>query len=244
MKVDSKESQIRVETPADAEGACGGAMAKSERLFRRLRSVRDRRVTVKERIASTASAFDPTAWYVYLVRRNKEIATRDFLNNTRQGFDVEAYVATQTIVRRKDNKTIHPERVVIHGKLFVRVVEAHRVDVMKRCPFIQKCMVDPATSFADGQLLTFARVPDSQIRVVRDILDKAVGLVEYTDEIPLVHENISVIGGQLLKGALFNDLRGEVVMVNGRKRATVILDGVGCFRWSIPLSDLAKSATD
>ena len=95
----------------------------------------------------------------------------------------------------KDGKWIQPERVVIHGKIFVRVAEAHRVAVMQQCPYIEKCLTNPKSILdKDTKRTSYARVPDWQIQQVRQILDVADGIVEFTEEVPEIHENVSVVG--------------------------------------------------
>ena len=43
------------------------------------------------------------------------------------------------------------------------------------------------------------------------------------------------------RGSVHDPVRGQVVMVNGRKDVTVILDGVGCFKCRLPLEDIVKA---
>lgn len=241
MKEDSKDLAPSVETQSATEGPCAGGMPQNERVFRKLKSVKDGRVRLRMPIVKERP-FDPTAWYIYRVKRLKELESRDFLNSRDLGFPVEAYVAVQSSVRRKSSSPVptRQEKVVIHGKLFVRVDEAHRVKVMKQCPLITECVTNASRYIHDGKPTTFVRIPDKQILQIREILDKADGVVTYTEQIPEVHDNIQVIGGLISRSSLFNDVKGEIVTVNGRKSATVILDGIGCFRWKLPLNDLAK----
>lgn len=246
MTDDSTMATTTTGTYGANDGPCAGGVPKNERLIRRLRSVKDGRVKVTQKAVKTKAPFDPTAWYLYTVKRNKELATRNFLTRENTGFDVEAYVAAQVNIRRrptdKDGKS-RQERVVIHGKIFVRVDPAHRVDVMKKCPFITNCVTErlSALSPKDQKVpVTFVRVPDLQILRVRTVLDMADGLVEYTEHAPQAQDKIQVIGGQLIKGALFKDVQGEVLTTNGRKEAIVILDGVGCLKFRLPIEDIAR----
>ena len=232
-----------VGTSRKTEGPCGGAMEQSERVFRHLRSTRDGRVKITQKIAKLSKPFDPTAWYLLEVKRHQEINSRNFLNSADLGYPVEAYTAAQIVYRRtsKDKGgTPYKEQVVIHGKIFVRVDEAHRVAILKACPLLKRYFTDPLSSSPDSNLPSFARIPDVQIQRVRSILNMADGLVEYTEQSPQVSDNIQVVGGPLTKGSLFKNIKGEIVMVNGRKHATVILDGIGCFKFRLPVEDLVK----
>lgn len=182
-----------------------------------------------------------------MVNKNKEKACCDFLNQGKTGFKVEAYVATQVVRkgRRDTGKVVQSERVVIPRKIFVRVDEPYRKAVMQQCPYIDKCLTNPKSRLdKEPRKTLFVRIPDWEIQRVRQILEHAAGPVEFSETIPEIHDNVTVIGGQLLKGSTSNGIKGEVVMVNGHKRATVILDGVGCLKWSIPISDLINPTKD
>ena len=234
-------------------GPCAGGVQKNGGVFRRLRSTRDGRVRINQKQTLEKPPFDPTAWFAVEVKRNSELKCRDFLNQSDLGFGVEAYVAAQVFFRKNTRRLQHQgatsddktdnrqEKVVIHGKVFIRVNEGHRVEVLKLCPLIKRYVTDPSLTARQGNLTSFARIPDLQIQRVRHILDMADGLAEYTETIPEVNDSIQVVGGQLLKGELFKDIRGQVVMVNGRKNVTVILDGVGCFKCRLPLEDIVKA---
>ena len=122
---------------------------------------------------------------------------------------------------------------------FVRLKDVARIETgEKSSSIISKFNGYPSVGF--GINLTSDANAMQTVAGVREILDKADGVVTYTEQIPEVHDNIQVIGGLISRSSLFNDVKGEIVTVNGRKSATVILDGIGCFRWKLPLNDLAK----
>lgn len=246
MKEDSVTVGKHVKTLINNEGSCGGAVKKNTGAIRRLRSTKDGRVRITVAAANAAKPFDPTAWYVAEVKRHTELKSRDMLNASGNfDFPVEAYAATQALLLKKsaaadELKTVK-EKLIIHGKVFIRIADkSHRILLLKGCPYLKCFMKDASLNRTVNNFTDFARVPDLQIQRLRQLLSLADGPVEYTDAVPQVHDKVKVIGGQLSKGKLFKDVKGEVTMANGRKYATVILDGIGCFKLRLPVSQLAK----
>ena len=83
MKEDSSIMENASGTPEKNEGSCAGGVGKGDRLFRRLKSTRDGRVkiTVPAKVQNTSDKkYDPSAWYVCIVKRHKERDCRDFIN--------------------------------------------------------------------------------------------------------------------------------------------------------------------
>ena len=246
MKKDSSVIENHVETLIAKEGPCGGAVKKNAGVVRRLRSTKDGRVRLTVTAANAEKPFDPTAWYVAEVKRYSELKCRDMLNAPGKfAFPVEAYAATQALLLRRiaatdELKTVK-EKLIIHGKVFIRVAEkSHRVDLLKGCPYLKCFVKDASLNRTVNDFTDFARVPDLQIQQLRQLLSLADGPVEYCDVVPQLHDKVKIIGGQLSKGKLFKDVKGEVTMTSGRKYATVILDGIGCFKLRLPASHLAK----
>ena len=238
MKDDAKVKLMAVKTTSEAEGPCGGAMEQKSRKFRRLRSVETHKIVhQKKERAKVQKVFDPTAWYVVLTKRYKELDSRNLLNTpegfvnnqTQEPYTVEAYAAVQ---EDEDNK------LVIHGKIFVRVAESHRVDVLKKCPFLKGYLKDPALSLTANDFTDFARVPDREMKALRAILELADGKVEYSDL--GVNDTVKFKKGILSKSEILKDLEGTIELVNGRKKATVILDKIGVFKFILPVSQLRK----
>lgn len=180
--------------------------------------------------------FDPSSWYIAQVKRHNELVCRKILNSSdRFPYKVEAYVAAQQELVYRANRTRHiKERVVIAGKIFIRVDQSHRQDVLKQCLLLSRYVKDPSASLTANGHTAFARVPDWEIQRLRDIFTLADGPVEYTDTLPRPHEKIQVLTGPL------HGLRGTVQDVSGRKYATVLLDSLGVFSFKLPISDLAK----
>lgn len=188
---------------------------------------------------------DPTAWYVAQVKRQAELKCRDMLNRP-EAFDypVESYVAAQVSLGRrsagKDVAVPLKEKVVIPGKIFIRVAEEHRIDVLRHCLLLTRYVKDPSRSLTENHFTAFARVPDKQIQQLRELLKMADGPVSYDELQPQVNDTIQVIGGQLTKGTLLKDVKGVVTSTDGRKYVTVILDSIGALKFRLPLKDLVK----
>ena len=240
MKEDSDVEMTTVKTAQEEEGPCGGALEQKKRNFRRLKSKETGKIIhQKKEKNKVQKVFDPTAWYVVQTRRYKEVISRDFLNST-QGFvndstnepyTVEAYAAIQ---EDEDN------RVVIHGKIFIRVDVVHRVDVLKKCSYLKGYVKDLALSRTEHDFTDFARVPDREIKALRAILEIADGDVEYSEEPFCVNDTVMFKKGILSKSEALKDMKGSIEMVNGKKRATIILDKLGVFKFNIPVSQLRK----
>ena len=181
-------------------------------------------------------SFDPSAWYIAQVKRRNELVCRNILNApNRFPYKVEAYVAAQQEMVYRANRTRHiKERVVIAGKIFIRVDQSHRQDVLKQCLLLSRYVKDPSASPTASGFTPFARVPDWEIQRLRDIFTLADGPVEYTDTLPRPNDKIQVLTGPL------HGLRGTITTVSGRKHATVLLDSLGVFTFTLPISDLGK----
>ena len=180
--------------------------------------------------------FDPSAWYIAQVKRHNELVCRKILNSPdRFPYKVEAYVAAQQELVLRANRTRHiKERVVIAGKIFIRVDQSHRQDVLKQCLLLSRYVKDPSSSPTAGGFTPFARVPDWEIQRLRDIFTLADGPVEYTDALPQPHDKVQILSGPL------HGLRGTITTVSGRKHATVLIDSLGTFSFRLPISDIAK----
>jgi len=240
MKEDSDVEMTTVKTAQEEEGPCGGALEQKKRNFRRLKSKETGKIIhQKKEKNKVQKVFDPTAWYVVQTKRYKEVISRDFLNST-QGFvndstnepyTVEAYAAIQ---EDEDN------RLVIHGKIFIRVDVVHRVDVLKKCSYLKGYVKDLALSRTEYDFTDFARVPDREIKALRAILEIADGDVEYSEDPFSVNDTVMFKKGILSKSEALKDMKGSIEMVNGKKRATIILDKLGVFKFNIPVSQLRK----
>ena len=240
MKEDSIAEVTVAKTTHEEEGPCGGAMEQKKRNFRRLKSKESGKIIhqAKEK-PKVRKAFDPTAWYIVHTRRFKEVCSRDFLNSpkgfvndsTNTPYTVEAYAAIQ---EDEGNK------LVIHGKIFVRVDEVNRVDVLKKCVFLKGYAKDPALSLTESHFTDFARVPDREIKALRAILEIADGDVEYSERNISANDTVVFKKGILSKSEALKDMVGTIEMVNGKKRATVILDKLGVFKFTLPVSQLRK----
>ena len=213
VKTDSG-SQTISETSSDVLRPCAGGMQKSPK----------------------EPPFDPSAWYIAQVKRHNELVCRKILNDPeRFHYQVEAYVAAQQELVYRANRTRHvKERVVIPGKIFIRVDPQYRQDVLKQCLLLSRYVKDPSASPTASGFTPFARVPDWEVQRLRDIFDLADGPVEYTDALPRLHDKVQILAGPL------HGLQGIIEEISGRKYATVLIDSLGTFRFRLPISDIAK----
>jgi hypothetical protein len=250
MQDDAKALNAGVEAPSENGGPTAEPCEKKAKNYRRLRSLTTNRILHQEKEKPVVQkVFDPTAWYVYGVKRNKEIDACSFLKDPKNiPFEVEAYAAVQqkkVRTYKKGQKSSGSkklvEKVVIHGKIFIKVDESHRVDTLKLCPLLTHCMVDPTLSRTKEGFRDFARVPDAQMRALKAVLQLADGDVEFSEEVPpQVHETVTLNDGFLSESEALKDLQGTVEMVNGKKRATVILNNIGCFKFTLSIDDLKR----
>ena len=239
-----------VEAQSENGGPAAEPCQKKTKNYRRLRSLTTNRILHLEKEETIVEkVFDPTAWYVYGVKRNKERETCSFFNDSKNvPFEIEAYAAVQqkkVRTYKKDQKSSGSkkltEKVVIHGKVFIRVDESHRVETLKLCSLLTHCVVDPTLSRTKEGHRDFARVPDAQMKALKAVLELADGDVEFSEEVPpQVNETVVLNDGFFSESEVLKDLQGTVEMVNGKKRATVILDKIGCFKFTLSVGDLKR----
>ena len=192
MQDDSKALIPDVGAQSKNGGPAAEPCQKITRNYRRLRSLSTNRMLHQEKEKPVVQkVFDPTAWYVYGVKRNKEIDVCSFFNDSQDiPFEIEAYAAVQQKKVRTYKKGQHSsgskqlvEKVVIHGKIFIRVDESHRVATLKQCPLLTHCVVDPTLSRTKEGFRDFARVPDAQIRGLQQHLGVFyLGIADVTPE--------------------------------------------------------------
>ena len=250
MQDDSKALLYGLGSPSENGGPAAEPYQKTTRNYRRLRSLTTNRILHQEKEKTVAKKpFDPTAWYVYGVKRNKEIDACSFFKDPKNiPFEIEVYAAVQqkkVRTYKKGQKSSGTkklvEKVVIHGKVFIRVDESHRVATLKQCPLLTHCMVDPTLSRTQEGFRDFARVPDAQMRALKAVLELAGSDVEFSEELPPhVHDTVTLNDGYLSESDALKGLKGTVEMVNGKKRATVILDNIGCFKFTLSVDDLKR----
>jgi len=175
-------------------------------------------------------------WYVAVVHKHNQLVARDLLNRLAQTLDypLEAYVAAQEELRTYANRHHRVvEQIVIPGKLFIRVPESHRVDVLRQCSLISHYVMDPARCNSRGGR-DFAQVPQREIEVLRTILQQAEGPVTFSEGRPRRGDHIQVLTGQ------FHGLYGKVYDDSGKTHVIVVLDSLGSFTFRMSISDIAK----
>jgi hypothetical protein len=57
---------------------------------------------------------------------------------------------------------------------------------------------------------------------------------------PQVNETVVLNDGFLSESMALKGLQGTVEMVNGKKHVTVILDNIGCFKFTLSVEDLKR----
>ena len=241
MKENSNVKMTAVKATQQTEGSCGGAVEQKKRNYRRLKSKETGKIIhQKKEKPKVQKVFDPTAWYIVQTKRYKEVSSRDFLNSpkgfvndsTNEPYSVEAYAAIQ-----EDEGN----RLVIHGKIFIRVEEINRIDVLRKCPYLKGYVKDMALAHTENDFTDFARVPDHEIKVLREILEIADGAVEYSEEPFKINDAVKISKGILSRSEELKGMEGTIEMVNGRKRATVVLDKLGVFKFNLPVSLIQKT---
>ncbi len=183
-----------------------------------------------------AKAPAKTFWYVAVVRKNNQLVVRDFLNRMAQTLDypLEAYVASQQELRTYANRHHRViEHIVIPGKLFIRVPENHRMDILRMSSLISHYQMDPAARNSQGGR-DFAKVPEREMDVLRSILQQAEGTVTFSEDRPRKGDDIQVLTGQ------FHGLHGKVYDDSGKTHVIVVLDSLGSFTFRMSVSDIAK----
>lgn len=231
MKEDSNVKMVALKATQGEEGSCGGAMEQKKRKYRRLRSKSTNKIIhQKKERPRVPKVFDPTAWYVVQTKRNTECESVNILNGLNMDYSVKAYAAIQNGPKPK---------LVIRNKIFVCVDEAYRIQVLRLCPYLKGYVKDPARELTQHDFTDFARVPDREIVALQEILKIAEGDVEY-EATMLPKDTVSFRHGILAESEELRDLKGEIQIINGRKRATVILDKIGVFKFTLPVSDLKK----
>ena len=84
MQDDSKALIAGIGAQSENGGPAAEPCQKKTKNYRRLRSLTTNRILHQEKEKSVVKkVFDPTAWYVYGVKRNKEIETRSFFNDSK-----------------------------------------------------------------------------------------------------------------------------------------------------------------
>ena len=172
-------------------------------------------------------------WFIAVVKRNSEKVVRDLLRS--EGY--EAYVATQTMMRRYDKRRPKEvEYVRIPAKVFIRMPELPRGPALtlffREHPYIPRFMTDRAGS-ASG-LLRYARIPDREMQRMRDVLgdpDNEV-LFGYPDESYAYGDTVRVVRGPL------RDMEGTLVSKDGKNYFCLVITDLNCAKVQVSLTDV------
>lgn len=184
-------------------------------------------------VVSGLDAVAANGWYVVVVKKRYELRSHQYLSQpSRLPYPIESYVACQQEMHFYANRTRRMvDRIVIPGKLFVRVDQQHRLDVLRQCPYLSHYMMDPTRITRNG-FHDFARVPDCEIRQLRELLAVANTPVEYLESAPKVGDRVQVLGGR------FHGLKGQILDLGNSQQVIVTLDTLGSFRFKLSAEDL------
>ena len=172
-------------------------------------------------------------WFIAVVKRNSEKVVRDLL----KGEGYEAYVATQTMMRRYDKRRPKEvEYVRIPAKVFIRLPELPRGPALtlffREHPYIPRFMTDRAGS-ASG-LLRYAQIPNREMQRMRDVLgdpDNEV-LFGYPDESYAYGDTVRVVRGPL------RDMEGTLVSKDGKNYFCLVITDLNCAKVQVSLTDV------
>lgn len=174
-------------------------------------------------------------WYVAIVKRNSEKTSRDQLKD--EGY--EAYVATQTMMRRYAKRRPKPvEYVRIPAKVFVFMDSFPEGAALSAFfashPYISSFMTDRARKRTDSGRPAYAAIHDSEIQQVRAILDDTEREVLFgiPDESFTIGETVRAVYGPL------RGHEGTLAYKSGKSFFCVEIKGLDWARVQISKADL------
>ena len=171
-------------------------------------------------------------WFVAIVGRNTEKASREKLKN----LGYESYVATQNELRVwRTGQKKQVERVLISTLIFIHATEQERRDIVN-LPFIKYFLTDKAGIPNDFGRHPLAVIPDHQMEMLRFMLYNADNPVNFTAEPLHVNDHIRVLRGPLA------GFEGKVLHQGRRAYLVVTLDLLGSAMTEISADDLEKIA--
>ena len=156
-------------------------------------------------------------WYVAVVNRNSEKLIREKL--LLKGY--EAYVASQMedhIWKNGRKKKI--ERVLITAKIFIRLTEKERLDVV-HLPYINYFLTNKAMAANSFGVHPLAVIPDREMQMLRFMLCNADSPVDFVSTQFRAGDRIRIIRGAL-KG-----FEGEVARITGETYVFIRLSVLG-----------------
>ena len=177
-----------------------------------------------------------TKWYVAIVKRNSEKTCRDKLID--EGY--RAYVATQTMLRRyAKRKPQKVEYVRIPAKVFVCMDAFPEGDALSAFfeshPYISSFLPDYARKRTDSGRPAYAEIPDSQIKLLQDILgdtEREVLFGNIPDNTFTIGEAVKAVSGP------FRDCEGVLAYKSGKSYFFMEIKGLDWARVQISAADL------
>jgi hypothetical protein len=176
-------------------------------------------------------------WYVAIVKRNSEKTSRDKLKD--EGY--EAYVATQTMLRRYAKRKPQPvEYVRIPAKVFVRMKTFPEGGALSAFfeghPYISSFMPDRARKRNAYERPAYAEIRDSEIQQVREILEDTEREVLFgaPDDSYTIGETVRAVHGPL------RGHEGTLAYKSGKSYFCLEIEGLDWARVQISAADIAK----
>ncbi|MBO4719348.1 MAG: UpxY family transcription antiterminator [Prevotella sp.] len=156
-------------------------------------------------------------WYLAVVKRNSEKLIREKL--LQKGY--EAYVATQKEEHRWANgRKKKVERVVISARIFIRLTEEERREVV-HLPYINYFITDKARTANAYGVHPLAVIPDHEMQMLRFMLCNADSPVDIVSTPFRAGDRIRIVRGSL-KG-----FEGEVTRQLGETHILIRLSILG-----------------
>ena len=156
-------------------------------------------------------------WFVAVVNRNSEKLIREKLQKA--GF--ESYVASQQEEHVwKNGRKKKVERVIITARIFIRLTEAERREVV-HLPYINYFLTDKARAVNAYGTHPLAVIPDREMQMLRFMLCNADNPVDFVTTPFRVGNRIRIVRGPL-KG-----FEGEVARIMGETYVFIRLSLLG-----------------
>jgi transcription antitermination factor NusG len=164
-----------------------------------------------------SDASENRVWYVAVVKRNSEKLIREKL--LQKGYD--AYVATQKEEHRwASGRKKKVERVVISARIFIRLTEGERREVV-HLPYINYFITDKARTANTYGVHPLAVIPDREMQMLRFMLCNADSPVDIMSTSFRAGDRIRIVRGSL-KG-----FEGEVTCQLGETYVFIRLSILG-----------------
>lgn len=181
--------------------------------------------TTKTSIRSITTSNDEKHWYIAIVPVRHERRIDDVLKS--MGY--ESYVASQMetkVLANKKKKRV--ERIVISARIFIRVSEAERLEILKT-NVVKHFLTDRACAPNSFGRYPVAIVPDKQMEMLQFMLFKADSTVTFSDMPVRKGSLVKIVRGCMkgLEGIAVEDSDGRTrihIQLDILSSASVVID--------------------